>query len=155
MTQGRAAGLRMILSGVCLVALASLAACDEQEPLKPTCALAADSPDREAVETRCDGIDNDCDGLTDVLPVDEANACASDSCQPGQFACIGSERTCLVPALADETVDGIDNDCDGQTASCHPPPPCRPWPASPSPLSVAGGRHAGADDAERLRLQGS
>ena len=115
MAQGRAARLRIIVSGVCLVALASIAACDEQEPLKPTCALAADSPDREAVETRCDGIDNDCDGLTDLLPVDEANACASDSCQPGQFACIGSERTCLVPALADETVDGVDNDCDGQT----------------------------------------
>jgi peptidoglycan/xylan/chitin deacetylase (PgdA/CDA1 family) len=70
----------------------------------------------EALETKCNGIDDDCDGLTDWLVPMAGNLCTTSgvgACGKGVAACLDGVRTCLTaPAMA-ETDNGVDDDCNG------------------------------------------
>ena len=86
-------------------------------PSPPQCQLASSDPRAETVETRCDGLDNDCDLLTDMLMPVDRNRCSTGAqgvCGAGYYVCLGGARICLAQAPAAETYDGLDNDCDGQ-----------------------------------------
>ena len=69
----------------------------------------------------CDGVDNDCDGLIDVLtdgqPVVVPGDCAtglSGGCRLGTWACVAGRTRCVPNEQSNpEVCDLIDNDCDG------------------------------------------
>ena len=60
----------------------------------------------------CDGVDNDCDGVTDE---DEAGGGICGPCNNGTYVCLNGVMQCSggdVPTP--EVCDGVDNNCDGQ-----------------------------------------
>ncbi len=60
----------------------------------------------------CDGIDNDCDGMTDEGL--GSTSCGVGACRVTVQNCVGGVgQVCTPSAPRPETCDGIDNDCDG------------------------------------------
>ncbi|MGM0577277.1 MAG: MopE-related protein, partial [Myxococcota bacterium] len=69
-------------------------------------------------ESVCDGVDDDCDGMTDEDFAAEPTSCGTGACAAtGTLECVGGETvdSCEATAPADEVCDGVDNDCDGAT----------------------------------------
>ena len=64
----------------------------------------------------CNGVDDDCDGVTDDIGDDVACEVANQfgTC-PGTLACEGGAPVCHGPSAFPEACDLVDSDCDGQT----------------------------------------
>ena len=68
----------------------------------------------------CDGVDDDCDGLTDEDFAAMSTSCGTGACAAsGTVECVGGSvvDSCTpgIPAPADLVCDGADEDCDGLT----------------------------------------
>ncbi|RMG11996.1 MAG: hypothetical protein D6729_17190, partial [Deltaproteobacteria bacterium] len=92
---------------------------DCQDPERPRCAGAI-TPEPE----RCNGWDDDCDGLTDEDDPQVGTACMTGRaglCAEGRWRCREGSLVCqplhaplVDPALPEVLCDGVDEDCDGE-----------------------------------------
>ena len=83
------------------------------------CTAASYPSSYQAVETTCDGLDNDCNGQTDEGPVGGGScSVGTGACQAsGTFACVAGMVRCNAVAgtPSAETCNGIDDNCNGTT----------------------------------------
>ena len=95
--------------------------------IESTCTQASYGPTYEAQETSCDGMDNDCDGITDRLT--DGGFVRIGTCELSQGVCANARRACIAgngeaPCTAasygpffevsEASCDSLDNDCDGR-----------------------------------------
>jgi hypothetical protein len=110
--------------------------------MEATCTAASYGADYQPSETRCDNLDNDCDGETDEA--------LTQPCVKQQGVCAGAVQTCATGAYAacsdevyragnsayqafEQSCDGQDNDCDGQVDTWAPLNLSRTTPAGGVP----------------------
>ncbi len=88
--------------------------CTGTRTCEDTGLTACDAP--EPAEEDCNGIDDNCDGMTDEGL--QGKPCTNDnefgSC-PGLADCIGGKWSCDAPDPVAETCNGLDDDCNGVT----------------------------------------
>ena len=74
----------------------------------------------------CDGIDNNCDRIVDIVLADDDGDSYFSSCPRD---CVDSDGT-INPAAVEVCGDGLDNNCDGMDVAC-PEEPDEPDPVEP------------------------
>jgi len=112
---------------------AALCAAGAWQPCVAATYLAFSAQYEPGAETRCDGLDNDCDDAVDEdfsytptgggSPQKKGDACGTGACTGGQVVC-NATATGLIcstdTGVGFERCDGIDNDCDGLTDAQDP-----------------------------------
>ena len=93
-----------------------------QGALKDSC-VTSDPGNNDA---NCNGIDDNCDGVTDEGYVTLTTTCGTGACATtGKTSCVAGlvKDSCLAltPALADTSCNGVDDNCDGKTDEGYTP----------------------------------